>query len=71
MSLIQVSHETWVDPKYTRIALMTNATEPDRRHIWVVSKATPDLGIEVETRFQGGLLKALGVDVGAIARAID
>ncbi len=66
MSLIQVNRETWLDPRYTRIALMTNASEPERRHIWVVSKATPDLGIEVEREFQEQLLGALGVRVGAV-----
>ena len=63
MALIQVHEAAWVDPQYTRIALITHATEPERRCIWIVSKANPALGIEVATEFQEGLLKALNIVV--------
>ena len=71
MSLLQVNETTWVDPRSTRIALMTNATEPERRELWVVLTARPNMGIEVERQYHARLLDAMGVDLGEIARQID
>jgi hypothetical protein len=68
---IQVNQTTWLNPKLARIALGLNLTEPDRRELWVVSTARTDVGIEVDRQFQETLLKAMGVDLGELARMID
>jgi hypothetical protein len=68
---IQVNETTWLDPKLTRIALGLNLTEPERRELWVVSTARPGVGIEVDRKHQDRLLKAMGVDLGELARTID
>jgi hypothetical protein len=69
--LIQVNETTWLDPKMTRIALGLNLTDPERRELWVVCTARPGVGIEVDREHQEKLLKAMGVDLGLVAKLMD
>jgi hypothetical protein len=59
--ILRVNESTWLDPRLTRAALVTEAQSDEHRRLWVVSIARPDEPIEVEKCFQEELLQAMRV----------
>jgi hypothetical protein len=62
--LLQINRHTWVRPKSTRIALITDAQDDDRRRVWIVVPGTFDEPMEVNREFHSALLSELKVSIG-------
>ena len=68
---LKINKHTWVRPKSTRIALMTNADSDKTRRLWVICPGTINEPLEVDREFQRKLLQALDVNLGAIKDVLE